>query len=106
MFFDGDELVGMGAFRNVSAHDAEIERMRVLHEYQGQGIGKMILTKLEESSRKKGYSRLILETSDKQIAANKLYRNYDLWDLNWILLMGIIAHGMKRRLGNAKNPAA
>ncbi len=36
----------------------------------------MILTKLEKSAIEKGYSTLILETSDKQIAANSLYRNH------------------------------
>lgn len=73
---DDDKIVGMGAFRKISSNDAEIKRMRVAPEYQGQGIGKMILTKLVESAINKGYSTLILETSDKQIAANALYRNY------------------------------
>lgn len=73
---DDDKIVGMGAFRKISSNDAEIKRMRVVPEYQGQGIGKMVLTKLVESAINKGYSTLILETSDKQIAANALYRNY------------------------------
>jgi ribosomal protein S18 acetylase RimI-like enzyme len=49
--------------------------MRVAPLCQGKGIGKMILSKLEESSIDKGYSTLILETSDKQTAAHALYRN-------------------------------
>jgi ribosomal protein S18 acetylase RimI-like enzyme len=73
---DTTTLVGMGAFRRITSTEAEIKRMRVNPVCQGKGIGKMILTKLETSARIKGYSSLILETSDKQIAANALYKNY------------------------------
>ena len=45
---DNDTLIGMGAFRKINSHDAEIKRMRVAPVCQGQGVGKMILKKLEE----------------------------------------------------------
>lgn len=77
--FDNDILVGMGAFRKINTQEAEIKRMRVLPLYQGKGIGKTILTKLERSALNKGYSALLLETSDKQIAANVLYKIAVLW---------------------------
>jgi ribosomal protein S18 acetylase RimI-like enzyme len=85
---DNGILVGMGAFRRITTTEAEIKRMRVLPLYQGKGIGKMILTKLEKSALNKGYSALILETSDKQIAANALYRKSGFVEIRKELIDG------------------
>lgn len=68
-----NEIIGMGAFRKIDYKTAEIKRMRVSPGYQGRGIGKMILDKLIVKAKEYGYKKLMLETSDKQIAANKLY---------------------------------
>jgi ribosomal protein S18 acetylase RimI-like enzyme len=86
--FNNDTLVGMGAFRRIDTNLAEIKRMRVAPQFQGQGIGKMILKKLEESAIKKGYSTLILETSDKQTAANALYRSFGFVGIKHAIIDG------------------
>jgi ribosomal protein S18 acetylase RimI-like enzyme len=95
---DNDKLVGMGAFRKITSHIAEIKRMRVAPEYQGQGIGKMVLTKLEESAIDKGYSTLILETSDKQTTANALYKNFGYVGIKQEMIDGYNCTWYEKRL--------
>ena len=52
---------------------AEIKRMRVHPDYQRRGFGQEILDKLEEKARKSGYTELYLDTTTKQIPAQKFY---------------------------------
>lgn len=66
-------LVAMGAFRRTSLMRAEIMRMRVHPDYQGQGFGQLILSELETRARTRGYTTFHLHTSTVQIAAQKLY---------------------------------
>ena len=68
-----NKVVCMGTFRKKSATLAEIKRMRVLPDYQRRGYGQIILNKLEEEAAALGYTELCLDTTDKQIAAQKLY---------------------------------
>ena len=63
----------MGAFRRKSDTLAEIKRMRVLPEYQRRGFGQIILNQLEEKAFQLGYTELCLDTTTKQIAAQKIY---------------------------------
>jgi GNAT superfamily N-acetyltransferase len=78
---DGDFIVGtvnkqivcMGALRKKSETTAEIKRMRVHPDFQRKGFGQLILDKLEEKARQLGYRELCLDTTTKQIAAQKLY---------------------------------
>jgi GNAT superfamily N-acetyltransferase len=66
-------IVSMGAFRRLDKDTAEIKRMRTYPEYQGRGYGEKILTELILIARQYGYKNLILETSDKQVIARRLY---------------------------------
>jgi len=69
-----NEIVGMGALRRVNEETAEVKRMRVSTKYQGKGIGSLILDRLIEKARQYGYRKLVLDTTAKQIAAQKLYQ--------------------------------
>jgi ribosomal protein S18 acetylase RimI-like enzyme len=69
----GSQIIGMGALRRKDKETAEIKRMRVVEAFQGRGIGKIILMALKESGNQKGYKRLVLDTTSKQIPAQKLY---------------------------------
>ena len=78
MFLVGEieeKLITMGAFRKIDENIAEIKRMRTYPEYQGKGFGKLILRELINLAKKYHYKELILETSDKQLKAKKLYIN-------------------------------
>jgi len=66
-------FVAMGALRRTSPERAEIKRMRVHPDYQGQGIGQIILSELETRASTIGYKTLHLDTSVVQLAAQKLY---------------------------------
>jgi ribosomal protein S18 acetylase RimI-like enzyme len=66
-------FMAMGALRRTSPERAEIKRMRVHHDYQGRGIGQIILNELEARARTIGYKTLHLDTSAVQLAAQKLY---------------------------------
>jgi ribosomal protein S18 acetylase RimI-like enzyme len=66
-------FMAMGALRRTSPERAEIKRMRVHPDYQGRGIGQIILSELEARARTKGYKTLHLDTSVVQLAAQKLY---------------------------------
>lgn len=66
-------FVAMGAFHHTSSERAEIKRMRVVPEYQGRGLGQIILSELEARAHAMGYTTLHLDTSVLQVAAQKLY---------------------------------
>ncbi len=65
---------GCGAFRKYSEDTAEIKRMFVKDEFRGSGIGKKILSELENWSRELDFSECILETGKKHIEAIHMYR--------------------------------
>ncbi|HLI07114.1 MAG TPA: GNAT family N-acetyltransferase [Ktedonobacteraceae bacterium] len=66
-------FVAMGALRRTGPQRAEIKRMRVHPDYQGRGLGQIILSELEARARAMGYKTLHLDTSILQIPAQKLY---------------------------------
>jgi ribosomal protein S18 acetylase RimI-like enzyme len=70
--WDG-RFVAMGGFRRTSPERAEIKRMRVHPDYQGRGLGQIILSELEARACALGYTTLHLDTSPAQVAAQKLY---------------------------------
>jgi ribosomal protein S18 acetylase RimI-like enzyme len=66
-------IVCMGALKKKTDSVAEIKRMRVHPDFQRAGCGQLILDKLEEKARQSGYTELCLDTTTKQIPAQKLY---------------------------------
>ena len=82
-------LVAMGAFRCTSPMRAEIMRMRVHPDFQGQGLGQRILTELENRARARGYTTLHLHTSTVQIPAQKLYEKHGFREVGRELYHGL-----------------
>ena len=66
-------FVAMGALRRTSPESAEIKRMRVHPDYQGRGLGQIILSELEARACAIGYKTMHLDTSVVQVPAQKLY---------------------------------
>jgi GNAT superfamily N-acetyltransferase len=71
-WLDG-RLVAIGALRHVTAAAAEIKRMRVHPRFQRRGFGRAVLARLEDRARQLGYSKLRLDTTVMQTAAQALF---------------------------------
>lgn len=69
----GEELVGMGGLRRRSASEGEIRRMRVRPDRQRLGLGRRILEALEGRARELGFESVVLDTTEGQTAARRLY---------------------------------
>jgi ribosomal protein S18 acetylase RimI-like enzyme len=65
----------MGALRPGEGEVAELKRMRVHPELQRRGYGRAILRRLEGRAAQLGYRRLVLDTTERQVAALRLYRS-------------------------------
>ena len=77
------EIVAMGGFRinlseEASTGEAELKRMRVKPELQGQHIGSSLLELLEGRARKHGYKALVLDvtSAEDQQPARKFYEKH------------------------------
>lgn len=66
--------VGCGAIKWAGDGTAEIKRMFVADGARGLGIGRRVLTLLEETARARGIDRLNLETGPLNTEAVGLYR--------------------------------
>ncbi|MCR8630444.1 GNAT family N-acetyltransferase [Paenibacillus radicis (ex Xue et al. 2023)] len=77
-----DRIVSMGAYRKYDSETAEIKRIRIDQNYQKRGIGQLILTALESSAKDKGYQKLILDTTVKQLPAQKLFERNGYIEIN------------------------
>jgi GNAT superfamily N-acetyltransferase len=74
------QVVAMGGVKRVSDTHAEIVRMRVMPEFQGQGFGRAILLDLEVAARQLGYRVLSLQTTTRQLVAQTLYTRYGYYE--------------------------
>lgn len=71
----GGEAVACGAFRPLEPGVAEVKRVFVSPEYRGRGYAKRLLTEIERHAADCGYSRLRLETGDRQHESIALYES-------------------------------
>jgi ribosomal protein S18 acetylase RimI-like enzyme len=69
------EVVAMGALRRISETVAEVKRMRVDVRFQRQGFGRAMLRRLEARACELGYRTLRLDTTVKQVPAQRLYES-------------------------------
>jgi putative acetyltransferase len=56
--------VGMGALKEHGGGLGEVKRMYTLPEIRGQRIGSLLLGEIEALARRKGITRLVLETGE------------------------------------------
>jgi GNAT superfamily N-acetyltransferase len=71
--FDGERAIGTGGLRTIDATHGEVKRMFVDPAYRGSGVAAQILRTLEEDARTRGWARLVLETGDTMIPAQRFY---------------------------------
>lgn len=60
--WDGEELVGCGALKELDEKHAEIKSMSTDPKYRGRGAGKLMLRHILDQAKQRGYQRLSLET--------------------------------------------
>ena len=72
---DARGMVGMVGVEHQDADVAELRRMAVAKAQRRKGIGRKLLAAAEAFCRKAGYRRIVLSTSELQLAAGQLYHS-------------------------------
>jgi len=96
--FYNDQPAGCVALKKIDEHTCEMKRMFVYPEFHGKGIGYALAKAIIDEAKKMGYSNMKLDTSIRQIEAQKLYQGfgfknieayYELPDKqkNWLVFM-------------------
>jgi putative acetyltransferase len=77
--WEGNDLAGCGALKELSATHGEIKSMRTPTARRRCGAGRAILSHIIEVARDRGYERLSLETGrhDAFLPAQTLYRAFE-----------------------------
>ncbi len=76
--WEGAELLGFGALKQLDGEHGEIKSMRTAHVHRGKGVATAILRHLIEEARARSYLRLSLETGSGPAfePALSLYRKF------------------------------
>ncbi|MEK6541293.1 MAG: GNAT family N-acetyltransferase [Pseudomonadota bacterium] len=80
--WDGDDLAGCGALKQLDAHHGEIKSMRTHADHIRKGVAAHMLTHILAEARARGMTRLNLETGTAEafIPAISLYRRFGFVD--------------------------
>ena len=78
--WNGADLAGCGALKEIDKHHAEIKSMRTASACERKGVGSKMLQHLIQEATVRGYSRLSLETGamDYFEPARRLYAKFGL----------------------------
>lgn len=60
--WEGDQVVGVGALKRLSADHGEVKSMHTAEAARGRGVGSALLRRIVEAARARGMTRLSLET--------------------------------------------
>jgi putative acetyltransferase len=73
--WENGELLGCGALKELDSHHGEIKSMRTSSLHLRKGVAKNLLHHILEEARRRGYSRLSLETGSMEAfePARQLY---------------------------------
>ena len=73
--WDGSELLGCGALKELGPRHGEIKSMRTANAHRRKGVARAVLTHIIEEARRRAYLRLSLETGSMEAfaPARKLY---------------------------------
>ena len=96
--FYNEQPAGCVALRQLDDHSCEMKRMFVYTQFHNKGIGRALAKAIIHEAKKIGYSSMKLDTSIRQVEAQKLYQSFGLknikayYDLpdkmkNWLVFM-------------------
>jgi len=76
--WEGQELMGCGAMKELDSQHGELKSMRTASAHLRKGVARNILAHIIEVAKERGYKRLSLETGsmDSFIPARKLYEDF------------------------------
>ncbi|PCK19625.1 GNAT family N-acetyltransferase [Bacillus pumilus] len=76
--WDGEELLGCGAIKEQSSEHGEIKSMRTAALHMRKGVAKHMLTHLLQEAKRRGYTRVSLETGAMAFfePARRLYESF------------------------------
>ena len=76
--WEGPELVGCGALKELDAHHGEIKSMRTASLHLRKGVAARLLTHILEEAKRRSYRRLSLETGAMDVfaPARRLYASF------------------------------
>ena len=74
----GAVLLGCGALKELGPEEAEIKSMRTAQHARGRGIAALVLRRILNEARLRGYRRLFLETGSQEFfaPARRLYARH------------------------------
>ena len=76
--WEGDELLGCGALKELTATHGEIKSMRTAEKHVRKGVARAILQHLLNEAKTRGYTKVSLETGsmDAFLPARRLYETF------------------------------
>ena len=76
--WEGGELLGCGALKELGAGHGEVKSMRTVASQLRKGVASGLLRHIIEEARRRGYSRISLETGSMEAfePARRLYANF------------------------------
>ncbi|MDE2369116.1 MAG: GNAT family N-acetyltransferase [Burkholderiales bacterium] len=76
--WEGGELLGCGALKELDARHGEIKSMRTAAAHLRRGVGRRMLDHIVAEARRRGYARLSLETGSMAAfePARRLYEDF------------------------------
>ncbi|MDQ7092041.1 GNAT family N-acetyltransferase [Desulfosporosinus sp. PR] len=76
--WEGDQLLGCGALKELGRQHGEIKSMRTASSHRRKGVARQILQHIIEEAKLRGYQRLSLETGSMAAfePARKLYTSF------------------------------
>lgn len=75
VIYKNGEPVACGAFKEFESNSVEMKRIFVKKENRRQGLSRIVMGKLEEIAKSKGYECVVLETGLKQYESISLYKS-------------------------------
>ncbi|MCM3439746.1 GNAT family N-acetyltransferase [Metabacillus halosaccharovorans] len=80
--WDGSELAGMGALKELDSSHGEIKSMRTSSSYLRKGVARKLLQHILDEAKNRGYTQLSLETGSMAAfePARKLYADFGFKD--------------------------
>lgn len=76
--WEGEELLGCGALKEIGAHHGEVKSMRTASRHLRKGVAAMLLKHIIQEALRRGYRQLSLETGAAEAfaPAHRLYTRF------------------------------